>query len=333
LNQYILQCIQPERRLHIKANTQEMFLVSALLYGGLSATALFALLFPVWVELNVTGIFFSAVAGIFLSLIFYRYRLVAPLWLAIIHIPIGIVLANVAVYLAGSEQAVGFGIIFVISSAYLFHYITKSIAIVVLLGAMVLFAFTLNTLNIEGWQAIVIFTAGNCFLMGLMVWLMTRRLHQLNIKDALTGLLNRQTIDAITLNLLVSNQSKIKNLIFIVIDLNKFKLINDTKGHLEGDKVLKKFSRQLELCTHKNEHVARWGGDEFVVILQTVCLKDVQQFETKLRESTKNIIGFEMGFSHFQKADTLDALMLRADQKLYANKRTRRADDSIEEKS
>ena len=328
MKQLILQCLQPERRLHIKATTQEMFLVSALLYGGLSISALVSLLFPTWSELDTTGVFISALASLLMSVIFYKARAVAPLWLAIIHIPIGISLTSFAIYLGHAEQSIGFGFIYIMGSAYLFHYIAKSIAILLLIFAMSLFAFTLYTLNIEGWPSIVVFTSGNCLLMGLMVWLMTRRLYQLNIKDPLTGLLNRQTIDALTLNLLDKYSTKTENFTLMVIDLNKFKLINDTKGHLEGDRVLKEFSHHLEQCVKDNDFVARWGGDEFVVILNTTDQSDIQQFTDKLRGLTQNTIEFEIGYSSSQKTDTLDTLMQRADYNMYTNKHNRRATDS-----
>ncbi len=327
LNQFITICIQPERRLNIKETTQEMFLVSSLLYGGISIVALIAMLLPTWPELDQKGILITSMMGLFVAFIFYYFHKVAPLWFAILHIPFGIALANVAIYLGHSDLSTSFSIIFIIGSAYLFHYITKRIAIIVLLWGMILFIVTLKTLGVVGWPSIVVFVFGNSLLMGLIVWLMTRRMHQLNITDSLTGLINRQTIDAMTQNLLDIYEAKETDFVFIIIDLNKFKLINDTKGHLEGDKVLIEFGRHLKASVNEGDYVARRGGDEFIVILSNGNEQDIERFELSLRNASKDTIGFELGVSKPQREDTLDAIMHRADKNLYSNKHHRRSTD------
>ncbi len=327
LNSWALNCLQPERRLHITSTTQEMFQVSALLYGGISGIALFALIFPAWPELNQLGILISASLGLFLASLFYFFQARAPLWLAVIHIPFGVVLASIGIYLGQSEQSIGFSVIYVLSSAYLFHYHTKIIAIVILIIAMVAFTIALYLIGVTIWPAIIIFIFGTCFLMGTVVWQITHRMHQLNIRDALTGLYNRQTINALTQDLLNKNDLNPTRFEFIMIDLNKFKAINDSLGHLKGDQVLIQFSRALEHSVDKNDYVARWGGDEFIVILKDTTPKKRSQFEIKLREKTQNIIGFELGYSQPQKGDSLDTLMHRADQNMYAKKHHRRATD------
>jgi len=327
LNPLIVKCVQPKRRLHIKTTATEMFFVSYILYGGVSVIGLLALLLPTWSALDKTSLFFVSILGFVLALIFYVYRAIAPLWIAIAHIPVGIALVNMSVYLGHGVQSVGFGLIFVLSSAYLFHYITKLIAIFAVLCASILYAFTLQYLNIDGWQSIVLFSMGNCYLMGLIIWHMTRRMHRLSTQDSLTGLINRQTIDAIMFNLIDSFKTKKQNFTLFIIDLNNFKLVNDTKGHLEGDKVLIQFSRQLKMCVQDSDHVARWGGDEFVVILLDASKQKIKHFEDTLRSASKETIGFELGFSQPKLNDTLDTLMQRADKKMYHRKLHRRSTD------
>ncbi len=323
----ILQSIQPERRLHLKTTTQEMFQVSSLLYGGVSGTALFSLLFPAWPELNQTGIFISTIFGLLISALFYFYRATAPLWLVVSHIPLGVILASVGIYFGQNDQSLGFSVIYVLSSAYLFHFHTKKIAIITLVIAMIAFTIALDLINVKVWPSTITFIFGTCFLMGLVVWQITYRMHQLNIKDSLTGLLNRQTINALTQNLLEKHAEHDINFGFIMIDLNQFKAVNDTYGHIKGDQVLIQFSRALEQCVDKDDYVARWGGDEFIIIIKTYNKQKQRQFETTLREKTKDIIGFELGGSQPQKNDSLDSLMHRTDQNMYLNKLHRRATD------
>jgi len=321
----ILKSIQSERRLHLKSTTQDMFQVSSLLYGGISGAALFVLLFPTWPELNQLGIFICAIFGLMISAFFYLYRASAPLWLVALHIPFGLVLASIGIYFGQSDQSLGFSVMYVLSSAYLFHFHTKTVAIITLVIAMIAFIIALDLINIKVWPSTIIFIFSTCFLMGLVVWQITHRMHQLNIKDSLTGLFNRQTINALTQNLLEKYAEHATKFEFIMIDLNQFKMVNDTYGHIQGDQVLIQFSRILKQCTDKNDYVARWGGDEFIVIITTGNNK--RQFEAILREKTKHIIGFELGCSQPQENDSLDSLTHRADKNMYINKHRRRATD------
>lgn len=327
MKKFILQCIQPERRLQISVTTTEMFQVSSLMYGGIALFGLLSLFLPTWPEIDAFKIAVLCSVGLLFSVVFYYFRNQAPLWLALVHIPIGIIMLSYVVYLGHAEQSVGIAIVYVISSSYLFHYVTKRVAIFFILFSMALYALALITIGVEGWQSIVVFSTGNCFTLGFIVWLITNRMHKLNTKDSLTELINRQTIDAITNDLIETNKKKESLFSFIMIDLNQFKQINDTKGHLEGDKILKQFSEALMLAVDRSDYVARWGGDEFIVILSSNSKQALKAFEYDLRKSTNEIIGFELGVSQPKPEDTLDSLMHRADENMYLNKHSRRSTD------
>lgn len=325
MSQYYENIIQPERRLHIRATISEMYRVSALLYGGVSLLGLITILLPTWNGLDYEIIVSLCSLGVIFSALFYLIRDTAPLWLAIIHIPLGICMMAAVIYSGHAPQAVGLAIIFVLSSAYLFHYLIKNAAIGFVIFAMILYSIVLNENNIEGWQSIVFFSFGSCLLMGVVVWLSTRRLHLLTVKDSLTGLLNRSTIDAITNSKLELYEDKKVAFAFLVIDLNKFKEVNDTLGHLHGDKILQQFSRKLESITKPKDSLARWGGDEFIVILESE--DQVHDFDTQLRKASKDIISFSLGVSYPQQGDDLDSLMHRADECMYEQKHKRRVTD------
>lgn len=103
--------------------------------------------------------------------------------------------------------------------------------------------------------------------------------------DALTGLANR----AMFLECLEAalNKSRSSHQLFAVLflDLNRFKVINDSLGHLVGDQLLEAVARRLESCLRKGDTVARLGGDEFTILLENVAhLADVLQVANRIQK-------------------------------------------------
>ncbi len=112
-----------------------------------------------------------------------------------------------------------------------------------------------------------------CLIMGVAIWAQLSQLH-MTLKlfneattDPLTGLLNRRT--------LIKQLQHVKRLVLrngrpvslLMLDLDHFKQVNDTYGHQVGDKVLKVFSTILQQQVRSTDYVARFGGEEFVVVL------------------------------------------------------------------
>ena len=103
--------------------------------------------------------------------------------------------------------------------------------------------------------------------------------------DALTGLPNRALLqDRLTQVLTRIKQNK-RHIAVLFIDLDRFKIINDTLGHDTGDKLLKKVSERLIECVREGDTIARLGGDEFSVILNDVAKKeDIEPIAHKMLE-------------------------------------------------
>jgi len=93
------------------------------------------------------------------------------------------------------------------------------------------------------------------------------RIHQLAYYDNLTGLPNRWMFRDRLQQALAQAQRTAKEVALIFLDLDRFKLINDTMGHDFGDKLLRAVAERLATCMRKADTVARLGGDEFVVVL------------------------------------------------------------------
>lgn len=113
-----------------------------------------------------------------------------------------------------------------------------------------------------------------------------------------------------------------------IIDLNYFKLINDTFGHVVGDKVLVYIAHLLHKTKKK---VVRYGGDEFIVIFpKSTTLKDATKELNELRETviTKKLktkdsqftVSFSFGIEEFKKSEKLIDIIDKADEKMYHDK-------------
>lgn len=94
-----------------------------------------------------------------------------------------------------------------------------------------------------------------------------RSLNYLAYHDTLTGLPNRRLLEVRGADTLMSAKESSCCAVFLYLDLDRFKSINDTFGHVIGDEVLKTTARRLLCCTRPTDTVARVGGDEFVVVI------------------------------------------------------------------
>ncbi|WP_417698201.1 ammonium transporter [Psychromonas sp.] len=92
-------------------------------------------------------------------------------------------------------------------------------------------------------------------------------LRQLAYSDPLTGLYNRTYLMGSLTKAIELNQYKDSNVLLFFMDLDKFKKINDTLGHKAGDDLLCEVAERLIHVTHDNDIIARWGGDEFVILM------------------------------------------------------------------
>ncbi len=108
------------------------------------------------------------------------------------------------------------------------------------------------------------------------------KMEELALRDPLTGLANRRLFDD-RLNQAVQriNYKKRNGIGIVMLDLDHFKDINDTYGHDVGDLILKEVARKLLLSTRKEDTVSRFGGDEFIILLQDVSIVSDAQHVAK----------------------------------------------------
>lgn len=147
--------------------------------------------------------------------------------------------------------------------------------------------------------------------------------------DFLTKIYNRKFFFE-RLEELVSLKKRNKhfNIGVIFIDIDFFKNFNDTYGHDVGDLVLIKFSKMLRDNIRKEDIVARMGGEEFSIIIQSIEKNGLFEFSEKLRKECKNLVleGIDnkitasFGSTFYREWEDIDTLMKRADNNMYKAK-------------
>jgi diguanylate cyclase (GGDEF)-like protein/PAS domain S-box-containing protein len=158
-----------------------------------------------------------------------------------------------------------------------------------------------------------------------------RRIEFLAHYDILTRLPNRALFaDRMKHALLLASRSNSKvGLMFL--DLDKFKSINDTLGHLAGDQLLQSVAARLLSCVRQSDTVCRQGGDEFLILLEEIgSVADIDQIAHKIMaamsvahqlENEKIIVSFSIGAAIYpDDADEVESLVHCADQAMYLAK-------------
>jgi len=112
-------------------------------------------------------------------------------------------------------------------------------------------------------------------------------LHDMTMRDALTGLGNRRYFDSILNKEWEASLQNQQRLSFLIMDIDYFKKVNDTYGHVSGDMVLKGVANVLKSNLRTNDYVARWGGEEFAVILTNSDLRDATRVAESLRAAVE----------------------------------------------
>ncbi len=156
------------------------------------------------------------------------------------------------------------------------------------------------------------------------------KLEQLSRTDPLTGLSNRRDLlEKINYEILRMERSHL-SFALVLLDVDHFKKFNDTWGHECGDEVLKMLSRVLLELNRKPDHVGRWGGEEFLLVLPETTLENGVRVAERLRKRIENEsicwknqdlrITLTMGVSIYDPELGVDGSIDLADKRLYLGK-------------
>jgi diguanylate cyclase (GGDEF)-like protein len=148
--------------------------------------------------------------------------------------------------------------------------------------------------------------------------------------DVLTGLLNRRAISSFAATEAARCVRKNEKLAFVICDVDHFKRVNDTWGHAAGDKVLKRVAAVLKSMLRGYDGIARWGGEEFLIVLPEASPAEAAVIADRIRQTVLGSrIEFEdqlievsmtFGVTGLEGDEAWQASVARADEALYRGK-------------
>ena len=169
---------------------------------------------------------------------------------------------------------------------------------------------------------------------------MMQKLQKLAVTDGLTKLYNSRSFYS-QLETEVDRFNRYKHpLSLLLLDLDHFKEYNDSYGHLEGDKVLVRFSQIIKSCLRTNDSAYRYGGEEFTVILPVTSGAEAKTVAQRIRsaleaerfspENEEDVrITISIGVTEYQHKEELSTFIQRADKAMYLSKQNGRNKVSI----
>ena len=156
-------------------------------------------------------------------------------------------------------------------------------------------------------------------------------LHDVATRDEKTGIYNHRFFKTVFAMELEKAKRGKQKLCLVVIDIDFFKKFNDTHGHLVGDEILLELARTLQKQIRKYDILARFGGEEFFVLLPETSISKAKLLAERLRKSLpgnskmkKYNVTISLGVSEYKERDTMARLINRADKALYVSKKAGR---------
>jgi diguanylate cyclase (GGDEF)-like protein len=158
----------------------------------------------------------------------------------------------------------------------------------------------------------------------------TERFRHLSITDSLTELHNHAFLRHLLLDKLDESLARGEPLCVIMGDLDNFKQINDSHGHLVGDHVLRIAAARMVAASRSGDEIGRYGGEEFLFVLENTVLNDAAEVAERIRtriasdairyEAASIHASMSLGIAQARAGDSVEDLIARADAALYAAK-------------
>jgi diguanylate cyclase (GGDEF)-like protein len=166
--------------------------------------------------------------------------------------------------------------------------------------------------------------------------------YERSIRDPLTSLLTRRYLDDSAKRMIELHLRNPKaGFAMVISDIDFFKKVNDTYGHLAGDKVLIEVAQVLRDATRKSDLAVRFGGEEFALLLPMTDLAKAEEVAQRIRESVKSLtvdfdgteinVTLSLGVAVHRPEESMDDLLRRADEALYRAKESGRNRVELEE--
>lgn len=157
------------------------------------------------------------------------------------------------------------------------------------------------------------------------------RLRSMATTDELTGAYNRRMFDEILCKQMSRAERQGEPLSMVMLDIDHFKKINDNFGHVAGDEVLRSLAALLRENIRDMDFFARWGGEEFIILLPATPPEAARHLAERLRHIVAGHgfgqvgpVTISLGVARYRQGEPREALLRRADESLYDAKRTGR---------
>jgi diguanylate cyclase (GGDEF)-like protein len=155
----------------------------------------------------------------------------------------------------------------------------------------------------------------------------SKELEKKAFHDSLTGLYNREKLSEFIEYEIKIVQRYHTPLSIILFDIDDFKAINDTYGHLQGDSVLKRLTQEVQAKIRSTDLFVRWGGEEFVIVAPSTARNSAVSLAQHIRKSievldfeTRDTITCSFGVTSYHPKDDLDSMIARVDEAMYEAK-------------
>lgn len=193
-------------------------------------------------------------------------------------------------------------------------------------------------LSLAGIRQTLYINLGISLLVSILIILLARRalsryqsrIEELATTDELTGLLNRHAFSILQERMLAGYRREPRPLSALLIDVDHFKQVNDRHGHQVGDRVLDAIGRLLRAGLRESDIAVRWGGEEFLIVLQGCALAEAQWIAEQLCKSVETArpcpgqaelaVTISVGVAEFDGIESFERTIDRADACLYAAK-------------
>ncbi len=156
-------------------------------------------------------------------------------------------------------------------------------------------------------------------------------LYEAATHDEKTGLYNNKFFDTQLDMEIEKAKRKKQKLSLIIVDIDFFKKVNDTYGHVKADELLAQLAKVIKNLVRKSDVVARFGGEEFVILLPETNLEKARRLASRIKKAThedkilkKHKVTVSGGITQFKEKDTKSKFMQKADKALYKAKESGR---------
>ena len=254
---------------------------------------------------------------------------------------IAVIASCIIAYMVGGPGAIAFPVLALLWCALVYQVFTVALLTLICSVFALLFISTINqyTMGIARLELVSIkLGAAVVAIAPIMISIVMNNRNQLleelrylSIHDSLTGILNRA---GFYMEAELSLERKDDSHAFIMIDIDHFKIINDSYGHAAGDEVIKQVAQTVKSCIRQQDCVGRMGGEEFAVCLKGCDLEYARDIAERIRKTIAHteldiqqkysiVVTVSIGLSFIDKNSEkeLDTVLNEADNALYQSKK------------